>query len=271
MVAYFPDVTMDLDQVLKALGDATRRRVLDRLRERNGQTLKGLCEDLDMTRQAVSKHLAVLEGAHLVSTVRRGREKLHYLNPVPIQLIHERWISQYEHARLGALTSLKSALEERTMTDDTPPPGPDFVYTIYIATTREELWKALTDPEFTRRWWGSGEGAVAVESDWRPGSPVTHRFAGADAPFMRGEVIAADPPSRLTYTVGFIPTPDNPTPDPRRATADFRLEETGGAQVKLTVHSTDPRADMRQQVNEGWAVVLSNLKTLLETGRPMPE
>ncbi|WP_246113500.1 ArsR/SmtB family transcription factor [Streptomyces montanus] len=257
-------MTTDLGPALKALADATRRRMLDRLRERNGQTLKELSEDLGMTRQAVSKHVTVLESANLVSAVRRGREKLHYLNPVPIQQIHERWISQYEHDRLNALSSLKTALEETTVT------GPDFVYTIYIATTPEELWKALTDPEFTRRYWGAGETAVAVESDWRPGSPVAHRFAGADEPFMRGEVIEADPPRRLTYTVGFVPTPDNPAPDTRRATASFHLEETADSQVKLTIHSSDPRTEMREQVHQGWPVVLSSLKTLLETGRPMP-
>ncbi|MQA16519.1 MAG: metalloregulator ArsR/SmtB family transcription factor [Pseudonocardiaceae bacterium] len=101
-----------MDVVFKALADPTRRLILDRLFEESGQTLGRLCERLEMTRQAVSKHLAVLEHASLVSTTRRGREKLHYLNPVPIQEIHERWISKYEEPRLRALTALRTALEE---------------------------------------------------------------------------------------------------------------------------------------------------------------
>jgi DNA-binding transcriptional ArsR family regulator len=100
-----------MDSVFKALADPTRRELLDRLRAESGQTLNALCEKLAMTRQAVTKHLAILDEANLVTTVRQGREKLHYLNPVPIQEIAERWISQYDRARLTALSALKSKLE----------------------------------------------------------------------------------------------------------------------------------------------------------------
>src|SRR5262249_930559 len=99
------------DEVFKALADASRRTLLDRLRAHNGQTLSELCARLDMTRQAVSKHLAILERANLVATARRGREKLHYLNPVPINEIAERWIGKYERIRLSALAELKRGLE----------------------------------------------------------------------------------------------------------------------------------------------------------------
>ena len=102
-----------MDEVFKALADASRRELLDRLRAENGQTLGELCSRLAMTRQAVSKHLAILEGANLVATVRRGREKLHYLNPVPIHEIAERWINKYERHRLGALAELKRGLEAK--------------------------------------------------------------------------------------------------------------------------------------------------------------
>jgi DNA-binding transcriptional ArsR family regulator len=115
MVAYSRSVDAgeaDLDAVFKALADRTRRQVLDRLRERGGLTLLELCERLEMTRQAVSKHVAILEAAGLVATRRQGREKLHYLNPVPINDIYERWISKYERDRLTALAQLKEALEE---------------------------------------------------------------------------------------------------------------------------------------------------------------
>lgn len=102
----------DVDAVFKALADLSRRQLLDRLFAQNGQTLGELCRQMDMTRQAVSKHLAVLEEARLVVAVRRGREKLHYLNPVPIGEIYERWIGKYERHRVRALNELKRALEE---------------------------------------------------------------------------------------------------------------------------------------------------------------
>ncbi len=102
-----------MDEVFKALADSSRRELLDRLRAENGQTLGELCARLAMTRQAVSKHLAILEAANLVATVWRGREKLHYLNPVPIHEIGERWIGKFERSRLDALSDLKKALEAR--------------------------------------------------------------------------------------------------------------------------------------------------------------
>jgi DNA-binding transcriptional ArsR family regulator len=102
----------DLDPVFKALADPTRRRLLDRLHANNGQTLSELCSQLDMSRQAVTKHLGLLEEANLVVTVWRGREKLHYLNPDPIEAIADRWIGKYERARVRALRDLKRALEE---------------------------------------------------------------------------------------------------------------------------------------------------------------
>ena len=103
-----------MDEVFRALADASRRELLDRLRAENGQTLGDLCARLDMTRQAVSKHLGILEEANLVATVKRGREKLHYLNPVPIHEIGERWIGKFERGRLQALSDMKKALEEGT-------------------------------------------------------------------------------------------------------------------------------------------------------------
>src|ERR1700739_1164701 len=137
-----------MDEVFRALSDPSRRRLLDRLNRRNGQTLRELCAGLDMARQSVSKHLAVLEDARLVTTVRQGREKLHYLNAAPISEIAERWINRYDQQRVDALSDLKHALEQPTMQK------PAFVYTTYIRTTPELLWQALTDPAFTQRYWG---------------------------------------------------------------------------------------------------------------------
>lgn len=102
-----------MDEVFRALADGSRRELLDRLRADNGQTLGDLCDRLNMTRQAVSKHLGILEEANLIATVKRGREKLHYLNPVPIHELGERWIGKFERSRLQALSDMKKALEAR--------------------------------------------------------------------------------------------------------------------------------------------------------------
>src|ERR1700722_19561426 len=152
----------DLDEVFRALADPSRRLLLDSLNERNGQTLRELCSRLDMARQSVSKHLDVLEAANLVTTVRRGREKYHYLNAAPINEITERWITRYEQDRVHALADLKRALE------DTPMDKPSFVSTTYIRTTPERLWQALTEPAFTERYW-----AITFDTDWEPGSSMT--------------------------------------------------------------------------------------------------
>src|SRR5436305_1245064 len=137
------DAYVGVDEIFRALADPSRRRLLDSLNTRNGQTLRELCSGLEMARQSVSKHLAILEAANLVTTVRRGREKLHYLNAAPINDISERWITRYERERVRALADLKRALEDSTVT------RPSFVYVTYIKTTPERLWQALTEPEFT--------------------------------------------------------------------------------------------------------------------------
>src|SRR5690349_13159236 len=124
-----------IDDVFRALADPSRRQLLDSLNARNGQTLTELRAGLDMARQSVSKHLAILEAANLVTSVRRGREKLHYLNAAPINEISERWITRYDRDRVQALADLKRALEEGTAVEK-----PSFVYTTYIQTTPEQLW-----------------------------------------------------------------------------------------------------------------------------------
>src|SRR4051794_5941132 len=149
-----------MDAVFRALADPSRRQLLDRLNARNGQSLSELCEGLHMARQSVTKHLAVLEAANLVTTARQGRHRLHYLNAAPIDDIADRWIGRYHRPRARALADLKRALED-------PVSDTSFVYATYIRTTPEELWRALTEPAFTLRYWGA-----ALHSDWRVGSPI---------------------------------------------------------------------------------------------------
>ena len=167
MAAYSPD------EVFKALADPSRRLLLDSLNERNGQTLRELCSGLVMARQSVSKHLAVLEAANLVTTIRRGREKHHYLNAAPINDIAERWITRYEQDRVNALADLKRALEETPVELEKP----SFVYATYIRTTPEKLWQALTNPEFIRSYFfgATQESEWKAGSSWRTGRTIGYR------------------------------------------------------------------------------------------------
>jgi uncharacterized protein YndB with AHSA1/START domain/DNA-binding transcriptional ArsR family regulator len=256
-----------MDEVFRALADPGRRRLLDRLNKRNGQTLRELCAGMHMARQSVSKHLAVLQGAGLVTTVWRGREKLHYLNPAPISDISERWIHRYDQQRVDALSDLKQALENPTMD------RPSFVYTTYIQTTPERLWEALTSSAFTLRYWNA-----AFETDWEPGSEMVWNLFGVRVAHPEQVVLEADPPRRLSYTWHTF-TPElaraAEVSEDRFAAAAieprsrvvFELEPAGSA-VKLTViHDGFPEESTAAQlVTNGWPRVISRLKTLLETG-----
>lgn len=262
----------DVDDVFRALADPSRRRLLDRLNGRNGQTLRELCSGLDMARQSVSKHLAILEAAELVTTAREGRRKLHYLNAAPIDAIAGRWISRYHRGRVRAIADLKTALE------DTPMSGPEFVYTTYIKTTPEELWRALTDPAFTRRYWG-----VALESDWQVGSTLTREQHGVTIADPEQVVLEADPPRRLAYTfhtftpefgasVGFDDALLAAIAAEPRSKVTFEIEDQQ-PMVKLTVihEAAEPDSTVLSMVSGGWPQVLAALKTLLETGRAPSE
>src|SRR3954449_1635256 len=262
-----------IDEAFKALADPSRRLLLDHLSERDGQTLGELCAGLDMARQSVSKHLAVLEAANLVTTVRRGREKLHYLNAAPINEIAERWITRYEQARVEALADLKRALE------DAPMDKPSFVYTTYIRTTPERLWQALTEPAFTERYWG-----MAFESDWKAGSTYTLRQFGLTIADREQVVLEADPYRRLSYTWHtFTPewadaldvddaARERLAAEPR-SKVTFNIEPLDDEQVKLTVvhDGLEPGGLVGSMISQGWPRVLANVKTLLETGEPLPD
>ena len=178
-----------MDDVFRALADPTRRRLLDSLNERNGQNLSDLCQGLDMARQSVTKHLAILEAADLVVTIRRGRERLHYLNAAPIHEIADRWIDHYHRERVRALADLKDALEDNTVQMQS------FVYKTYIKTTPEQLWRGLTEPEFTKRYWNN-----ELVTDWKPGSPMTWNLHGQSIEDPEQVVVEADPYRKLSYT-----------------------------------------------------------------------
>ncbi|WP_344575924.1 metalloregulator ArsR/SmtB family transcription factor [Nonomuraea roseoviolacea] len=251
----------DMDPVFKALADPTRRLLLDRLREHNGQTLRELCEHLDMARQSATQHLDLLRRAGLVTVVRRGRERLHYLNPMPIHEIEERWISGFDRPRLRALSAIKNQAEEYAMTD-APASVPTYVYVTYIRANPEQVWHALTDADLTARYWGH-----ANVSDWRPGSAWEHRRVdGSGAVDVVGKVIEAEPPTRLVIT--FEDSPES-TREPSVVTF---LVEPHHDIVRLTVtHENLANMEMFGGISHGWPAVLANLKSLLETGEVLPQ
>jgi uncharacterized protein YndB with AHSA1/START domain/DNA-binding MarR family transcriptional regulator len=261
----------EMDEVFRALADPSRRRLLDSLNARNGQSLRELCAGLDMARQSVSKHLAVLEAANVVTTVWRGREKLHYLNAEPINAIAERWINQYDQGRVHALADLKRALEQEPMGN------PEFVYTTFIKTTPEQLWQALTEPAFLSRYWG-----VRLDTDWKVGSTMTWGWDGVTMADPEQVVLEAEPHRRLSYTwhtftpefakvVGMSDEEFERLSRERRTKVTFTIEPLG-AKVKLTVvhDGFEPGSTLLDSVGGGWAELLSNLKTLLETGDTLP-
>ena len=270
----------EMDAVFRALSDPARRRLLDRLNERNGLTLTELCADMGMTRQSVSKHLAILEEADLVTSLRRGREKLHYLNAAPINGIADRWIHHYDRTRAEALSDLKTALEATPMDQTT------FVYTTYIHATPEHVWQGLTDPVFTQQYWRHPvAGGVSFATDWKKGSAydVGYGEVGLVVSDPEQVILESDPYRRLAYTWHTF-TPewaaahgiDDATAAARRAEprskVAFDIEETGPGVVKLTVvhDGFEPGSRVLEGVSSGWPAVVASLKTLLETGSALP-
>lgn len=250
-----------MDSVFKALADPTRRLLLDRLREHNGQTLRELCERLNMARQSATQHLDILERANLVTVVRRGRERLHYLNPAPIHEIEERWISEFDKPRLQAISAIKNQAEEYAMTD-APTTVPTYVYVTYIRASAEQVWKALTDADLTARYWGH-----ANVSDWQPGSTWEHRRVdGSGAVDVVGRVLETEPPTRLVITFDDVPDAE------REPSVVTFLVEPHHDIVRLTVtHEKLPNLEMLGGISQGWPAVLANLKSLLETGDVLPQ
>jgi len=246
-----------MDAVFKALADPTRRRLLDMLFRRDGQTLGQLERRLSMTRFGVMKHLGVLEGARLIVTKRRGREKLHFLNAVPIRQIHDRWIDKYAARMAVMLTRLKKDIEEESM---------EKVYEIYIKTTPERLWQAITDPELRSKY----SFGVGVYSGWTPGSRyharATTMTSSPGVEIADGENVEVDPPRRLVQTFRALWSDDVKAERPSRVT--WEIEQVGDS-CRLTVTHDQLRAGANAQLYGGWAMILSGLKTLLETGETL--
>jgi uncharacterized protein YndB with AHSA1/START domain/DNA-binding transcriptional ArsR family regulator len=245
---------VDRDAIFRALADPSRRLLLDRLFERDGQSITPRGTGLCLSRFGVAKHLEVLNAAGLVTIRRVGRERLNYLNPVPIQQVYDRWVSKYATPWARTLTGLKAHLEEAPM-------KPTHAYHVFIRTTPERLWSALTEGDLTEQYFGGGR----VESDWRVGSP--YAFINEEGkPDIAGEVLEYDPPRRLVQTFRFPQMDDAPS----RVTWEI---EPMGETCRLTLlHEFESEGATFGEVgdpNGGWHLVLSGLKTVLETDRPL--
>ena len=255
---------MEQELIFRALADPSRRQLLDLLFERDGRTLKELEAVLPMSRFGVMKHLRVLEEASLIVTRKVGRERLHYLNPVPIQLISDRWISKYAAARAMALVDLKMVLEGGSSM--TTAAKPKLVYQTIIRASQQEVWEAIIKPEFTTRYYYG----CTVDTNLAVGSAFNYQRSNGAA-IVEGQVVEVDAPNRLVHTYHSLWPPMNEDA-PTKVT--WELEAMPGGITKVTVVHEDFQGETAtyQGLNSGgWTWILSNLKTLLETGEALPE
>jgi uncharacterized protein YndB with AHSA1/START domain/DNA-binding transcriptional ArsR family regulator len=260
------------DEVFRALAEVSRRTLLDRLFERDGQTLTELEAALPaMTRFGVMKHLRVLEAAGLVTSRKVGRERHHYLNAVPIRRIHDRWLDRYRIRAADALNDFKETVEVRAMLEtidqgvDAAERPPAYVHSVFIRATPEQVWRGLTESEFTTRYYYQS----TVESDFAVGSPIEYKIDGELA--LEGSILAADRPRKLVMSFHAV-WDEKVAADPH-SRMTWEIEEAGPGVSKLTVvhDGFESRNETYTQVTGGWPWIASGLKTLLETGRSLTE
>jgi uncharacterized protein YndB with AHSA1/START domain len=254
-----PAMTDDMAPVFRALADANRRILLDRLFERDGQTLGELCEALPgMTRFGVMKHLGILEEAGLISTRRVGREKRHYLDPVPIRLVHDRWTSKFAESIVGQMTALKRHQEA-------PMSTVDHVYSVYIKAPPERIWRAITDGDETVRYYFG----TRVASTWEAGAPITYRYPDGTLA-ADGSVLEIDPGRRVVMSFHPRWDPGIEAEGPVRMTWAIEPGESEDAPSRLTVTSAlAPGSKTEGEFSGGVVFIVSGLKTALETGELM--
>jgi uncharacterized protein YndB with AHSA1/START domain/DNA-binding transcriptional ArsR family regulator len=249
-----------VDDVFRALNDSSRRRLLDELLAEDGQTLGELCAHLpEMTRYGVMNHLKVLEDGGLVVTKKVGRNKHHYLNPVPIQLVHDRWITKYTEPLAGALAGLKTGLE----TGGTTVSKPTHIHETYIACTPEQAWQAIIDGDQTVQYFYG----TRVESDWGPGDAI--RYLGEDGTVVAdGRILAIESGHRVDMT--FHPHWDPELEAEGEVRTIWIVEgDAGATRVRVEYHDLDPSSRTYAEFTGGIAYIVSGMKTLLETGTPL--
>lgn len=250
-----------MDEVFKAINDPSRRLLLDALFERDGQTLGELTALLpEMTRYGVMNHLRILEEAALLTTHKQGRSKYHYLNPVPIKLIHDRWITKYAEPRVAAIADIKARAE----TGDKKMEKPAHVYKAFIRAAVEEVWDAIVNPEKTSQYFYG----TLVDSDWEVGSEMNYFYPdGRKA--SEGHIISIDVPKRLEFTFQALWDEELVAEGPAREV--WALAEVNGM-VELTIELYDVEEDSKtlEDFSGGFPYIVSGLKSLLETGEALP-
>lgn len=252
------------DLVFRALADPTRRLLLDALFDHEGRTLTALdAEVKGMTRFGVMKHLRILESAGLVATRKEGREKFHYLNPVPVQLIHDRWVSKYTRPRAEALADLKGELERR----NTMAAKPRQVYEVFIRATPEQIWDAITRPEFTARYFFGSR----VQTNGKTGSPIRHYAPDGKTLWGDDNVLESVPPRRLVHTWRSLYDAELSAEPASRVTWEIQPQPGGVTKLTVVHDQLEKSPKTAASVSGGWMFVISGLKTLLETGQPLAE
>ena len=251
-----------MDDIFKALADPSRRTLLDLLYEKDGRTLNDLCAHLEMSRFGVMKHLRILEEAGLLTTRRAGREKYHYLNPVAIRQIYDRWVSKYAEPWVSGLSLLKKELESEPAMERRP----RHVNRIAIKTTPEQVWKALTDPSMTAKFWYHG----AIRGEIKAGCPY-EIWNPQGQPQAKGEFLVVEPPSRMVMTWQLLIRAETAEEKPSRLTWEIEPHaEFAGVTLVTVVHDEFEEAPNTSRIlEEGLPIVLSGMKTLIETGQPL--
>jgi uncharacterized protein YndB with AHSA1/START domain len=248
------------DKVFRALADPNRRKMLDLVKASPGITVTALSEAFDFTRYAVMKHLKVLEDAEVVVPRRRGRTKELYLNAIPIQTIYDRWISQYSARWASQLTSLKYKLEKE---EPMSPANAQQLYVMYIRTSADKLWDAITNPVMTVQYFHGTE----VRSDFKVGSVIDYLMKQEDGekkPAVTGEILEMEPKKRLVHSFDFPGNDDPPS------TVTYEIESQGDVTKLVVTHDFDAETDTFKGTQQGWPRIFSAMKTLLETGEPLP-
>lgn len=250
------------DLVFRALADPTRRQLLDALFEREGRTLGDLDAGVNgMTRFGVMKHLRLLEAAGLVTARKVGRQKFHYLNPVPVQRIHDRWVSKYTRRRAAALADLKDELEGRMEMADKP----QHVFQVYIRATPEQVWDAIVKPEFTAKYFFGSH----VSTSGKAGSSIRHYAPDRETLWSDDVIFEADPPRRLVHSWRALYDAELAAEPPSRVTWEIDAQPGGVTRLTVIHDQLEQSPKTAASVSGGWMFVISGLKTVLETGQPM--
>ncbi|MDR6879026.1 metalloregulator ArsR/SmtB family transcription factor [Bacillus sp. 3255] len=249
------------NDIFKALADPSRRKLLDLLRASNGQSLNELCTPLDMSRFGVMKHLNILEEAGLITTRKAGREKLHYLNAVPIRQIYKRWVSKYTEPWTIGLSELQNELERETHMEKKPVQ----VHQIAIKATPEQVWRTLTDPVKTSKFWFH----CAIRSTWEIDSPF--ELWNGEEKKAEGIILSFEPPSKLVMSWRFTSLPGTENDSPSRITWEIGAHaELQGVTLVTVVHDEyEQAAPTAKILSNGLPIVLSGMKTFLETGETL--